>query len=100
MSIDDITPKQWNEMGDRWVSKPGGVVKLASDGSTAEYYQLPEGSTQLQDLISCKNMNGQIAEIFRECYRYGQASHSDEMRGIKKILFYAQAELERLEKYK
>jgi hypothetical protein len=43
-------------------------------------------------------MNAQIGEIFRECYRYGMASHSDEIRGIKKILYYAQAELQRLEK--
>jgi hypothetical protein len=69
-----------------------------SDGSTASYYELPDGSTELQDLISAKNMNAQIGEIFRECYRYGQASHSDEIRGIKKILFYAKAELERLQK--
>lgn len=68
-----------------------------SDGSTASYYELPSGATELQDLISAKNMNAQIGEVFRECYRYGQASHSDEIRGIKKILFYAKAELERLQ---
>lgn len=85
-----------------------GLVKLArgstsddntSDGSTASYYQLPEGSEQLQDLISYRNMNGQIAEIFRSCYRYGRASHSDQLRDAKKIAFYAQAEVARLEKY-
>jgi hypothetical protein len=72
--------------------------KTVSDGSTASYYELPEGASELQDLISHKNLNAQIGEIFRECYRYGQASHSDELRGIKKILFYAKAELERLQK--
>ena len=72
--------------------------KERSDGSTASYYVLPEGATELQDLISAKNMNAQIGECFRECYRYGQASHSDEIRGIKKILFYANAELKRLQK--
>lgn len=73
------------------------LVKEKSDGSTASYYKLPEGARELQDLISYKNLNAQIGEIFRECYRYGQASHSDEVRGIKKILFYAEAELKRLE---
>lgn len=72
--------------------------KQVSDGSTASYYELPEGATELQDLISAKDLNAQIGEIFRECYRYGQASHSDELRGIKKILFYANAELKRLTK--
>jgi hypothetical protein len=71
--------------------------KAVSDGSTASYYVLPKGCSELQDLISAKNMNAQIGEIFRECYRYGQASHSDEIRGIKKILFYANAELKRLQ---
>ena len=73
------------------------IPKAVSDGSTASYYELPKDSKELQDLISAKNMNAQIGEIFRECYRYGQASHSDELRGIKKILFYANAELKRLE---
>lgn len=69
-----------------------------SDGSTADYYVLSEGATQLQDLISHRDMNSQIGEIFRACYRYGIVSHSDKMRDAKKIRFYAQAEVERLEK--
>jgi hypothetical protein len=78
-------------------AKPGSIIKATSDGSSASYYELPTNCTELQDLISYKNMNAQIGEIFRECYRYGQASHSDEIRGIKKMLFYAKAELKRLE---
>ena len=70
-----------------------------SDGSTAHYYELPEGATELQHLISYKNLNAQIGEIFRACYRYGQASHSDKLRDAKKMKFYADAEIERLEKY-
>ena len=73
------------------------AIKVASDGSTASYYELPQGATELQDLISHRNMNAQMGEIFRECYRYGRASHCDEVRGIKKIIFYAKAELKRLE---
>lgn len=69
-----------------------------SDGSTADYYVLPDGATQLQDLISHRNMNAQIGEIFRAGYRYGMASHSDMLRDAKKIRFYAQSEVERLEK--
>ena len=69
-----------------------------SDGSTADYYVLPEGATQLQDLISHRNLNAQLGEIFRACYRFGLADHSDQLRDAKKIRFYAQAEVERLEK--
>jgi hypothetical protein len=76
--------------------KTGGKV---SDGSTAEYYELPPGAKELQDLISYKNMNGQIAEIFRTGYRYGETSHSDMLRDAKKIRFYINAEIKRLETY-
>jgi hypothetical protein len=72
-------------------------MKVTSDGSTASYYELPRGAKELQDLISHRNMNSQIGEIFRACYRMGRAAHSDELRDAKKILFYAAAEVARLE---
>jgi hypothetical protein len=69
-----------------------------SDGSTAGYYQLPEGARELQDIISHKNMNAQIGEVFRTAYRYGGAAHSDMLRDAKKMKFYIDAEIKRLEK--
>jgi hypothetical protein len=71
---------------------------MKSDGSSAEYYRLPEGCTELQDLISYRNLNAQDGEIFRAIYRKGLADHSDALRDAKKVLFYARAEVERLEK--
>lgn len=71
-----------------------------SDGSTADYYELPAGATELQDLISHRNLNAQDGEIFRAIYRKGRASHSDELRDARKVLFYAQAEVARLEHLK
>ena len=68
-----------------------------SDGSSADYYKLPNGSTELQHLISHKNMNAQMGEIFRACYRYGEADHSDQLRDAKKMQFYINAEIERLQ---
>ena len=68
-----------------------------SDGSTADYYKLPAGATQLQDLISHRDMNAQLGEIFRAVYRYGMASHSGKLRDAKKIRFYIEAEIKRLE---
>jgi hypothetical protein len=70
-----------------------------SDGSTASYYELPEGASELQDLISFKDMNAQVGEAFRSLYRYGQSSHSDKMRDCKKVIYYMNAELERLKRY-
>ena len=77
------------------ISAPPAVS--VSDGSTASYYELPEGAKELQDLISYKDMNAQMGEIFRGTYRYGQASHSDRLRDAKKIKFYIDAEIKRLE---
>ena len=74
------------------------MTKEHSNGATASYYELPAGAAQLQDLISHRDMNAQVGEIFRACYRYGLVSHSDKLRDARKILFYAQAEVERLEK--
>lgn len=70
---------------------------MKSDGSTASYYELPPGATELQDLISHRDMNAQIGEILRACYRYGQADHSPKLRDAKKIKFYIEAEIKRLE---
>lgn len=81
------------------VNKANDLVRTVSDGSTASYYELPSEARELQDLISYKNMNAQIGEIFRAAYRYGQSSHSDQLRDAKKIKFYADAEIERLENY-
>lgn len=96
VDFDDLkTPAVYTGMLTESSEPPANV----SDGSTADYYQLPPGATELQDLISARDMNAQMGEIFRACYRYGQVAHSPKLRDIKKIIFYAQAELERLKKY-
>lgn len=77
---------------------PEIIEKVISDGSTASYYEVPADAKELQDLISHKDMNAQIGEIFRSCYRYGEVSHSDKLRDAKKIKFYAEAEIKRLER--
>ena len=86
----DATVIGWDEGIDKTES-------ITSDGSTAAYYELPSKAVELQDLISYKNMNAQIGEIFRACYRYGECSHSAELRDGKKIKFYIDAEIRRLE---
>ena len=88
----------WKLKTKNWEAQPRNVVKSAvSDGSTASYYELPTRASELQDLISHKNMNSQVGEIFRATYRYGESSHSDELRDAKKIKFYIDAEIKRLE---
>ena len=95
-----ITDKEWGMMRVQ-ADKYAGVAaeRQISDGSTATYYSFKDiNATEIQHLISFKNMNAQIGEIFRTCYRYGEASHSNHLREAKKIKFYIDAEIERLEK--
>jgi len=66
-----------------------------SDGSTASYYELPDGARELQDLIRYKRMTGAQAEMFRALYRGEEASHSDAQRQAKKVLSYAVEEVMR-----
>ena len=73
--------------------------KIKSDGSTASYYKLPEEAKELQDIISAKNMNAQIGEIFRSCMRYGEVEHSEKLRDARKMKFYIDSEINRLIKY-
>ena len=75
------------------------INKETSDGSTANYYELPIGATELQHVISYKNMNAQIGEIVRACYRYGEVEHSPRLRDAKKIKYYIDAEIARLEEH-
>ena len=72
------------------------MEKIKSDGSTAKYYELPKNARELQDLISYKNMNAQIGEIFISCFRFVQAQHSDKVRYANKIFFYISADIKRL----
>jgi len=73
--------------------------KTKSDGSTANYYEIPEHCRELQDIIAYKNMNAQVAEIFRACMRYGEVDHSNKLRDAKKMKFYSDAEIDRLLRY-
>ena len=66
-------------------------------GSTPQQYGLPAGATELQDLIEYREMNFALGNIFKACYRQGTCSHSDELRDMRKILWFAQREIDRLE---
>ena len=105
--LNDVTPEEWDKA--HGVNKPDAHYRFVdpydiapestSNGLTAKYYELPEGATELHHIISYKNMNANLGEIMRSCYRYGEASHSDKLRDIRKIIAYAKFEEERLLKY-
>ena len=95
------TPDSWN------LTREDDGVALALDemaskvlkndgGSNPTQYGLPEGATELQDLIEYRNMNFATGNIFKAAYRLGHCEHSDAKRDLNKIIWFAQRELERL----
>jgi len=74
------------------------VLKEKSDGSSTEYYKIPEGSTDLIDLIEYRNMNFAIGNIFKACFRLGEKADTDRAYDLRKIIFFAERELRRVSK--
>lgn len=66
-------------------------------GSTPSQYAIPSLATDLQDLIEYREMNFARGNIFKACYRSGHCDHSDELREARKMLWFAQREVNRLE---
>jgi hypothetical protein len=66
-------------------------------GSTPSQYGLPPNSTELQDLIEHREMNFAVGNIFKAAYRLGRCSHSDQARDLRKIIWFAERELTRVE---
>lgn len=64
-------------------------------GSTPSQYGLPSEAKELQDLIEYREMNFAIGNIFKACYRMGSCNHSDKLRDLRKILWFAQRELDK-----
>lgn len=66
-------------------------------GETPQQYDLPEYAVKLQDLIEYRDMNFAIGNIFKACYRKDTCSHSDSARDMRKVIWFGQRELARLE---
>jgi hypothetical protein len=75
-----------------------GARTKTPGGSTPEQYGLPLGCTDLQDLIEYRNMNFALGSIFKACYRMGVCEHSKAERDLRKIIWFAERELKRLQR--
>ena len=58
-------------------------------GSCPSQYSLPVGCKELQDLIEFREMNFAIGNIFKAVCRMGSCSHSDRVRDLNKIIWFA-----------
>ena len=65
-------------------------------GDGNKWYDLPKGAIQLQDLIEHKNMNGNIKDVFKACYRVGEKDGTEEVYDVEKMAYYSLRELGRI----
>lgn len=73
----------------------GFKPRVKSDGSSTSYYDLPPEAKDLGDLIEFKNMNFNVGNIFKACYRLGEKEGNDLRYDLNKIIYFAQRELAR-----
>jgi hypothetical protein len=83
-------------LADRIVATGAVTADEMPGGSTPSQYGFPAHATELQDLIEHRGMNFAMGNIFKACYRDGTCSHSDAIRDMRKIIWFAGRELKRL----
>jgi hypothetical protein len=69
-----------------------------STGGSTGYYKLPEGATDLQDLIEAKRMSFSRGNIFKAAYRLGEKDVASEAYDLRKIIWFAERMLKALDK--
>ena len=62
--------------------------KLASDGGSTGYYELPARARELRHLISHKAMSKARGDIFKACYRLGEKEGVDILYDLRKMKFF------------
>ncbi len=72
------------------------MSKVKSDGGSTSYYDIPEGTKDLGDLVEYKDMNFNIGNIFKAAYRLGEKDGTDKKYDLNKIIYFAQRELKRI----
>ena len=66
-----------------------------NNGGSTNYYKLPHGATELQDLIEFKKMSFSLGNIFKAAYRLSD-KNSDPRYDLNKIIWFARRELAQL----
>jgi len=88
---------EWAKETRTLIVEPITEEKQVSDGGGGQnYYDLPNEATQLLDLIEHRNMNGNIKDIFKACYRLGLKEGITEEYDLRKMVIYSIRELGRV----
>lgn len=93
MALSDSEQRTLKQIRDNMIA-----TDKPNSGWHSNYYTLPGGASELQDLIEYKNMNFSVGNIFKACYRLGECDHSDAIRDVQKILFFGERLLKQLER--
>jgi hypothetical protein len=64
-----------------------------NNGGKTDYYDVPEDSETLNDLIEYKDMTWHIANVFKACYRYGEKDTASKIYDLNKMIYSAQRQL-------
>ncbi len=67
-----------------------------SDGGSTNYYAIPPGTRDLDDLIDGLGMSFRIANIFKACMRFGKKDGTSQLYDLNKIIFFATRERDKL----
>lgn len=81
--------KTWNKI---LATTDTDLVPKAT-GLGNNYYRLPKGATEIQDLIEHKKMPFSIGNIFKACYRIGEKPSVSREYDLEKIIWFANREL-------
>lgn len=71
-------------MTEPWV--PGKIIVVPT-GGPAGYYDFPEGTITLNDLIEFKEMGFHRGNIFKACWRWGTKSGTTKEYDARKIIY-------------
>lgn len=69
---------------------------IKSDGGSTAYYDIPEWVKDVNDIIHYKKMPFTIGNVFKACYRLGEKHGVDREYDLRKMIFFAERELEYL----
>ena len=62
--------------------------KIASDGLSTSYYEIPKHAEELRHLISHKGMSKSRGDIFKACYRLGEKHGTEIEYDLNKMKFF------------
>lgn len=78
-------------------AEPNTRPKIVSDGGSSDYYKVYDTDKDCQDIIERKKMGWNRGNVFKAAFRMGEKEGPDELYDWKKIKWFAEREIARLE---